>query len=41
LSETIARVMNLVPAEETVTGRERPAYNRDMERLQMLARKDR
>ncbi|MBP1768182.1 MAG: hypothetical protein H6P98_2297, partial [Candidatus Aminicenantes bacterium] len=41
LSETIARVMSLLPPDEEDAGRARPAYNRDMERLHMLARKDR
>jgi PAS domain S-box-containing protein len=41
LSETIARVMCQVPEEEGGAGLERPAYNRDMERLNALARKDR
>ena len=41
LSETIARVMSLLPPAKEDAGRARPVYNRDMERLHMLARKDR
>jgi CheY-like chemotaxis protein len=41
LSETIARVMSLLPAEKDDAGRRRPVYSQDMERLNMLARKDR